>query len=93
MDLLDITGVLADARERVGERGRDEHGHLGCWLGSRASERRSKATRLDRLRLAVALCVTLSGLTRRRSKSARAGATTCFGQVALPTSLERVSLL
>ena len=88
VDLLDVARVLADARERVGKRGRDEHGHLGCWLGSRASEHRSKATRLDRLRLAVALCVTLSGLTRRRSKPARAGATTRVGQVALLASLE-----
>ena len=28
VDLLDIPRVLADARERVGERGRDEHGHF-----------------------------------------------------------------
>ena len=28
VDLLDVARVLADARERVGERGRDEHGHF-----------------------------------------------------------------
>ena len=36
VDLLDIARVLADARERVGERGRDEHGH--CFVRWRALE-------------------------------------------------------